>query len=257
MEFSSPRFAGDALLEDILNDPDTGKLKLKSGSPADSVTKVQQALFDLGWSMRTDAPTSDHVTFVDGDYGPLTSSAVLAYKTHYDIHFPPQEPTGSFDGFAGPRTLKSLDGHCRALDEGAAVLDGMATVVAAASASDVAEAPTVTDDTAIQTYVDDSLAGHGGNAWDAWLELTSMRETDCTDGNLAVAEHYMFARGAVANRAIPPTVMAAWVVAYASFKLGGPGRLLKTGKCDVTPPSAPQVAWGLRGACDGAADLLL
>ena len=36
LEFASPRFAGDPLLVAILNDPDTGTMKLQAGSPPDS-----------------------------------------------------------------------------------------------------------------------------------------------------------------------------------------------------------------------------
>lgn len=257
MDFASPRFRGDPLLESILNDPDMGTNKLGPGSAPESVLKVQQALFDLGWTTRIIPPVSDPASFVIGDYGPLTTSTVLAYKTHYDIHFPPDEPTGFVDGFTGPRTLSSLDGHCVLLDAGVAAVDATATVVAAASATDAVEAATLVVDASVQRYVDEALTRKNGNAWEAWLDLTSMREGNCADVDLAVAEHYTFARGVVAQQGIPPAVVVAWVVAYASFKLTGPGRLLKTGSCGVTPASAAQVAWGIRGTCDGAADLLL
>ena len=43
-DFRSPRFSGDAVLEEILRDPDTGTKKLGPGSPeAESIKKVQQA----------------------------------------------------------------------------------------------------------------------------------------------------------------------------------------------------------------------
>jgi hypothetical protein len=131
--FTSPRFAGDALLEEIANDPDTGTKKLQKGSPADSVTKVQQVLFDLGWANRIAHPVLDPAVFADGDYGPVTTETVLAYKQHYDIHFPPSEPTGFVDGFAGPRTLQKLDGHCSLLDEAAAALAAKGSAVEAVS----------------------------------------------------------------------------------------------------------------------------
>ena len=123
MQFDSPRFQGDALLEEILNDPDTGTRKLQHGSPADSVRPVQQALYDLNWSLKIGTPVTDEETFVDGDYGPATTETVLTYKTHYDIHFPPDVPTGSFDGFTGPRTLRALDAQCVLLDESAAAIE--------------------------------------------------------------------------------------------------------------------------------------
>ena len=56
-DFRSPRFSGDPVLEEILRDPDTGTKKLGPGSPeAESIKKVQQALFDLMWTQRIDTP---------------------------------------------------------------------------------------------------------------------------------------------------------------------------------------------------------
>lgn len=47
-DFRSPRFSGDAVLEEILRDPDTGTKSLDRGSlETESIKKVQQALFDL------------------------------------------------------------------------------------------------------------------------------------------------------------------------------------------------------------------
>ncbi len=123
VEFQSPRFIGDALLSAILNDPDTGTLKLGPGSPPDSVRRVQQALFDLGWTLRIDPPFPDQGQFVIGIYGPVTTRTVLAYKTHYDIHFPPSAPTGFIDGFAGPGTLGQLDAHCVPFDTSVAAIE--------------------------------------------------------------------------------------------------------------------------------------
>jgi hypothetical protein len=119
-EFQSPRFAGDPLLEQILNDPDTGTLKLQQGSPPDSVRRLQRALFDLRWNFRGalfQFSDTDPDVFIDGTYGSHTTACVLAYKQHYDIHFPPDAPTGSFDGFAGPRTFAKLDPQCVLFDE--------------------------------------------------------------------------------------------------------------------------------------------
>jgi hypothetical protein len=62
-------------------------------------------------------PVVNRSTFIDGDYGPSTIATVENYKGHYDIHFPPDQPTGTVDGFAGPRTLRRLDAHCVLLDE--------------------------------------------------------------------------------------------------------------------------------------------
>ena len=119
-DFQSSRFAGDQLLLAILNDPDTGTLKLGPGSPPDSVKRLQQAVFDLGWTLRIDPPFPDQDQFVIGVYGPVTTKTVLAFKTHHDIHFPPSAPTGFIDGFAGPRTFERLDSDCVPFDASSA-----------------------------------------------------------------------------------------------------------------------------------------
>jgi hypothetical protein len=121
MNFESPRFAGDSLLEAILNDPDTGTVKLGPGSPPDSVLALQQALWDLHWVGRT-SPETLHADFAIGVYGPLTKKATIAYKTNYGIHFPPDDPNGFVDEFAGPRTFRRLDRHCVVLDRATAAL---------------------------------------------------------------------------------------------------------------------------------------
>lgn len=123
MAFESPRFAGNSVLEEILNDPDTGTKKLQKGSDLDAVRRVQQALFDLGWALRSNPPIPEPAIFVDGDYGPATTRVVLEYKTHYDLRYPPGDPNGFIDGYAGPRTLRKLDPQCVLLDEAAAAID--------------------------------------------------------------------------------------------------------------------------------------
>lgn len=133
-DFRSPRFSGDPVLEEILRDPDTGTKKLEPGSPeAESIKKVQQALFDLMWTQRIDTPVSDPSQFVIGIFGPITTKTSLAYKQHYDIHFPPDAPTGFIDHFVGPRTLDLLDEQCVLFDECDAALASKAAEVAAAT----------------------------------------------------------------------------------------------------------------------------
>lgn len=122
MDFRSPRFAGNALLEQILSDPDTGAVKLGPGSPADSVQPVQQALVDLGWPFRVVPPILTD-PFADGVFGNDTNTTVLTYKRQYDIHFPPTAPTGLIDGFVGPRTMFRLDVHIAFFDESVAAID--------------------------------------------------------------------------------------------------------------------------------------
>ncbi len=77
-EFQSPRFAGDQVLEEILNDPDTGTKKLGPGSPPDSVRRLQQALYDLAWTFKITPPVHEQRDFVVGNYGPLTTKTVVA-----------------------------------------------------------------------------------------------------------------------------------------------------------------------------------
>jgi hypothetical protein len=120
LEFQSPRFAGDPLLLQILNDPDTGELKLQPGSPPDSVRRLQQALFDLGWTLRIDPPFPDQSQFVIGIYGPVTTKTVLAYKTHHNITFP---SSGTIDGLAGPRTFQRLDRNCVTFDASVSAIE--------------------------------------------------------------------------------------------------------------------------------------
>jgi hypothetical protein len=134
-QFASPRFIGDTVLEDILNDPDTGTKKLQSGSPAASVTKVQQALFDMAWNLRANPAVEDENVFVDGSYGPATIRTVLNYKIYFDIHFPPSEPFGSYDGFAGPRTLRHLDSHVVLFDEAVTAINAKVADLQAAGTS--------------------------------------------------------------------------------------------------------------------------
>jgi hypothetical protein len=129
LEFQSPRFQGDPLLLEILNDPDTGTLKLQPGSPPGSVRTLQQALFDLGWTLRIDPPFPDQSQFVIGIYGPVTTRTVLAYKTHHNITFP---PTGHIDGLAGPRTFKRLDTNCVTFDASVAAIEEKAAELQAA-----------------------------------------------------------------------------------------------------------------------------
>lgn len=127
LEFRSPRFAGDPLLVDILNDPDTGTKKLQAGSPPESVRTLQEALFDLTWNLKTAQPLlRERAEFVVGIYGPKTTDAVKAFKTRYGIHFPPSAPTGFIDGLAGPRTLAKLDEVCVVFDACVAAIEAKA-----------------------------------------------------------------------------------------------------------------------------------
>lgn len=134
-QFESDRFAGDATLQDILDDPGTGTKKLQAGSPAAAVKAVQRALQSLGWVSGSWTTASGKILydtgFPDGDYGPWTTATVLAYKTHYGIHFADAAP-GEFDGFVGPQTLALLDRQCALLDEGDTAIAARAAELIAA-----------------------------------------------------------------------------------------------------------------------------
>jgi hypothetical protein len=67
-DLSSPRFAGVPILEACFDD----QARLGEGASGDAVTRVQQALLDLGGNL---GPTG-----VDGQYGPATAAAVRAFK---------------------------------------------------------------------------------------------------------------------------------------------------------------------------------
>jgi hypothetical protein len=107
MEFMSPRFAGSPLLQQILDDPDTGTLKLQPGSPAEAVQPVQRALLDLRWPAEV-VPPVPLAGFDDGVFGTNTQNTAVTYKRCFRVVFP-GSPT--IDGFVGPRTLWLLDKH--------------------------------------------------------------------------------------------------------------------------------------------------
>jgi hypothetical protein len=189
LEFESPRFAGDPLLAEILNDPDTGTRKLQAGSPADTVRILQEALFDLTWNRKTSQPLIlERSEFVVGIYGPKTTEAVKAFKTRYGIRFPPSDPAGFIDGLAGPRTLAQLDRVCVVLDASIAAIEAKAQQLIA-SGIDVTITPselrTLPIDNTSGTFTPAHIAGasgaifftrgHGeanevhGNIYDAYL----------------------------------------------------------------------------------------
>lgn len=87
---TSPRFAGDAVLEACHQD----RARLGQGAHGEPVTKVQQALIDLGFDL---GPSG-----ADAAYGPMTAAAVRSFKT--------REALGSEQfGDVGPGTMSRLD----------------------------------------------------------------------------------------------------------------------------------------------------
>jgi peptidoglycan hydrolase-like protein with peptidoglycan-binding domain len=89
-DLSSPRFAGVPILEACFDD----QARLGEGTSGDAVTRVQQALLDLGGNL---GPTG-----VDGKYGPATAAAVRAFKAKEKLGF---EQFGD----VGPGTMRRLD----------------------------------------------------------------------------------------------------------------------------------------------------
>lgn len=94
--------------------------------------------------------------------------------------------------------------------------------------------------------------------FDAWSHTRNLRENGaCGDENLAIAEHYLYARYEVAKDG-HTNGMKFLVLAYSSVKaLGLKGLLPETGKCKVSPFSRLGYEWGSRGADDGLDDFLL
>jgi hypothetical protein len=89
-DFRSPRSVAMRFSRRSSGIPTPERRSLDRGSPeAKSIKKVQPAPFDLMWTQRIDTPVSDQSQFVIGIFGPITSKTALAYKQHYDIHFPP------------------------------------------------------------------------------------------------------------------------------------------------------------------------
>ena len=87
---SSPRFKGDQVLEACFDD----RARLREGSSGAAVSKVQQALLELGLALGSAG--------ADGRYGPATASAVKAFKRQEQLGF---EQFGD----VGPGTMHRLD----------------------------------------------------------------------------------------------------------------------------------------------------
>jgi peptidoglycan hydrolase-like protein with peptidoglycan-binding domain len=87
-DLSNPRFVGDPVLEACFDNERT----LKQGSNGPAVTKVQQALVDLGFPLPRFG--------VDGDFGTETKQSLQAFQ---------RSATLSDDGIVGPNTMAQLD----------------------------------------------------------------------------------------------------------------------------------------------------
>ena|SRR5215475_11646178 len=92
----------------------------------------------------------------------------------------------------------------------------------------------------------------------AWIRLRNRREAGaCSDEELAIAEHYAYARYVVAKDGYT-NYMKMLVLGYSAIKaLGLKGLLPKTGRCEVSSFSRLEYNWSSRGADDGLEDYLL
>jgi hypothetical protein len=86
----------------------------------------------------------------------------------------------------------------------------------------------------------------------AWFRVRNRREdkANCCNAELAAAEHYLYARYAVANHDYGGTEMKALVWSYGLLKFLIP----RTGICPQSPNTAGQRQWGYEGANDGDED---
>jgi hypothetical protein len=91
----------------------------------------------------------------------------------------------------------------------------------------------------------------------AWTSTRDLRENGgCSDPNLAIAEHYLYARYYVAENGYTGwTYMQTLITGYNVLKMAGlDGILPQTGVCAVTPYSDLDVAWSFQGSDDGLND---
>ena len=91
------------------------------------------------------------------------------------------------------------------------------------------------------------------------LDKVELRENGgCGDENLAIAEHYLYARYYVAEEGhLGWAKMQALITGYNAIKgVGAKDILPQTGVCKVTPYSNLDVAWSFRGSDDGLQDYL-
>ena len=114
---------------------------------------------------------------------------------------------------------------------------------------------------AVAAIIDDAYGGSRSSTYPvdelqtAWSHVRNQREkpggANCCSSELAAAEHYLYARYAVANRDYSPFEMKAMIWGYGYLKYFVP----KTGICPKSPDTQGDRDWGYRGADDGATDL--
>lgn len=98
--FTADRFKGDPVLLDALND----KKHIKKGSKGSAVSKIQQALIDLGYALP--------VHGIDRDFGSETKKAVSTFQSEQKSI----DPKFNKDGIVGPQTMERLDSMFAILD---------------------------------------------------------------------------------------------------------------------------------------------
>lgn len=118
-------------------------------------------------------------------------------------------------------------------------------------------------DAEVERFIAESLAANGNILEVAWMDLRDRRclPQNCGDENMAAAEHYLFARYMVEDGFLPPDMMLpivmAAVVGYSLWKFAPQMAgyhappIFCPENCLVTPTSAFQVKWGLKGAEEG------
>jgi hypothetical protein len=122
------------------------------------------------------------------------------------------------------------------------------------------------NDRTVQNHIDRALGAHLSEPnfllrlTKAFRMLQAERRLPGASVNedLASAEHYLFARQAVANNACNYDQMRALVLGYGTIKFGlqtlGLGHLMQTTANPTSRASVDSVQWGLKGASDGEAD---
>jgi hypothetical protein len=138
----------------------------------------------------------------------------------------------------------------RHLNAPAPILQRKTSPIASPVTSPVTSPPPFSD-AQVQKLIDDTLKSHSNDVFASAAFLNTERDKPENQGdeNMAAAEHYFYARAAGSLGFNAPN----GVLAYAFLKKIGVKVPLGSGP--VTPTSAGQIKWGLRGATDGYKDL--
>jgi hypothetical protein len=118
------------------------------------------------------------------------------------------------------------------------------------------------DDARVREHIRRALATHGGDLHvlrqltRAFRLLQAERRDPCAaqDEDLAAAEHYLFARQAVASNVVSLTQMLLIVVGCNAPRRIGQRTLADAGPDTASMPSQDSIGWGVAGAMTGEAD---